>query len=445
MTVAVSILLLLLLCYSTPSTGADPCHDEAVVEAIRNGDFSAARYYAHQSHSASSTCTSSTSSLSQLYICEADNFLKHNNPNHNHLPISKRKKLRLESHVDRPDCWNLNFNGDKIAMHTWWDRCCSQLFLFQSGKNKHDNSSVRHPFNTERDHSSRCQRSDGSRLCCELSRGSSTYLHLPLLNELAVRLRVETDIIGTTYGGPARRVETYNLEQDGFLRKYDVAGILWPTGYLLGLCVAGPDFCGVPEIHHAIEASATTDDIGTNIAAASSRALAVELGAGIGVPSIVLARSLGISVVATDQAPHALALTSANSQAANASVQTALLDHFNATDVVRFLEELASPGFAVVLGSSLQAMFDVSTEDPEHQLWKTLELLLDPANPHAVALLAHSIKTLQPPRDGGFRHVRTISGNLFGMKTRYGKESDFEISVFQRRFHKLTSMQDQDL
>lgn len=418
---ATRCLLIVFLSLSSASTRADPCHEAALVEATRNGDFSRARLHAQQSPSTCST------SLAQLYVREADKFLENNNPNQ--LRMSN-KNVRVDPHVDGADCWNFNAKVHKISTHSWWDVCCSQLSLARES----NHNSKSHLFDAKHDtFSQQCHHSDGSRLCCDLFRGSSNYLHLPLLNELAVRLRVETDFIGES-GGPTK-VETYNLEQDGFLRKYDVSGILWPTGYLLGLCVARPRFCGVPEILQAIE-------VGTTISSGSPAV--VELGAGIGVPSIVLAKSLDISVMATDKAPHALALTIANSQAANASVQTALLDHSNATDIVRFLDEHSSAGFAVVLGSSLQAMFDVTTDDREHQLWKTLDLLLDPSNPHAVALLAHSIKTLRSPRDGGFRLVRTISGNKFGMRTRYSEESDFEISVFQRRLH-VNSTHDEEL
>lgn len=414
--------LILFLCLSSASTRADSCLEAAMVEASRNGDFSQARWHAQKSPSTCST------SLAQNYVREADTFLKNYNPNQIRM---SNNNLRADPHVDGADCWNFNASVYKISTHSWWDACCSQLTLGR----EINNYNKRRPFDAKHDHFwQQCHHSDGSRLCCDLFHGSSNYLNLPLLNELAVRLRVETDVIGSI-GGPTK-VETYNLEQDGFLRKYDVAGILWPTGYLLGLCVARPRFCGVPEILQAIEVKTTVS---------SGRAAVVELGAGIGVPSIVLARSLNISVMATDKAPHALALTAANSQAANASVQTALLDHSNATDIVRFLDEHASPGFAVVLGSSLQAMFDVTTDDQDHQLWKSLDLLLDPSNPHAVALLAHSVKTLHSPRDGGFRLVRSISGNQFGMKTRYGEESDFEISVFKRQLRVLSSTHDQEL
>lgn len=36
---------------------------------------------------------------------------------------------------------------------------------------------------------------------------------------------------------------TYNVQQDGFLRRFDPAGILWPTGYFLTLCVSAPNRC----------------------------------------------------------------------------------------------------------------------------------------------------------------------------------------------------------
>jgi hypothetical protein len=95
-----------------------------------------------------------------------------------------------------------------------------------------------------------------------------------LLNALIIRLRLGTDHSLDTTGTRQPLVEEtiYDLEQDGFLRKHDVAGILWPTGYLLSLCLAAPRACGVPELYQAVK-TATTN-------ATLSPALAVELGAG---------------------------------------------------------------------------------------------------------------------------------------------------------------------
>ena len=231
--------------------------------------------------------------------------------------------------------------------------------------------------------------------------------------------------------------ETYDLEQDGFLRRFDAASVLWPSGYLLGLCVAAPSVCGVPELYEAA-ASAPSSKSGL---------IAIELGAGVGLPSIAFARTLdrvddgerkgnkreAPRVIATDIAPQALALTKSNALAANASVATALLDHYNETALADYFRSThhQGSGFSILLGSALQALFDESTVEKDHHLWKTLDSLLDSSGT-AIALLSHTIHSLQVPDDGLFQRIRTISGDRFGMKTRWGEKSDFEISVFRR-------------
>lgn len=415
------LLLVLLVSPTFLCLGADPCDAKAISLAIHEGDFSKARLLALQNPHCQG--------LAQLYVREADNFLRHIEVND--LPL-RTNQFRLKAVVDDLDCWSFDVDQDDIATDMW-DECCV------SETSSTTATIVNHAFSRSHRQDARCYHTDGSRMCCDLFHGSSSFLFLPLLNALIIRLRLGTDHSLDTTGTRQPLVEEtiYDLEQDGFLRKHDVAGILWPTGYLLSLCLAAPRACGVPELYQAVK-TATTN-------ATLSPALAVELGAGIGAPSIALARALNVTVVATDKAPHALALTMANSRAAHATVQTARLDHFNTTEILRFKEEYAPSGFAIVLGSSLQALFDPPAEDRTYHLWNTLDMLLDKSNPDAVILLAHSTKALQPPRDGHFRVVQTISGNKFGMKTRCGGSSDFEITVFIRNSLYPTRRQNQEL
>jgi hypothetical protein len=236
------------------------------------------------------------------------------------------------------------------------------------------------------------------------------------------------------------------LEQDGFLRPFDVSSLLWPAGYLLTLCVASPINCGALEVSKALDFALNHGIV--------DKPYALELGAGIGGPSLAMsifiadaikARAGGKQVypspqsfvVATDFAPHSLALLIANTQANKAPVTIARADHMNVTSLSE-LKERSFPhdggetGFAIVLGSSLQAFF-VGTEESSADLWKALDVLLDRRNPHAVAVLAHTkAEPVHPPSDGRFRLCRRISGDKFRMKTRSGEESDFVISVFQR-------------
>merc|ERR1711935_344448 len=85
-------------------------------------------------------------------------------------------------------------------------------------------------------------------------------------------------------------------EQDGYLRPYDIAGILWPTGYMLSLCLGDLVGCPIPELRVLIiqyqqsfisEAISNLDELDR-----IHLVLALELGAGIGASSIAFAKSL---------------------------------------------------------------------------------------------------------------------------------------------------------
>jgi hypothetical protein len=98
---------------------------------------------------------------------------------------------------------------------------------------------------------------------------------------------------------------------------------------------------------------------------------------------------------------------------------------------VKRLREEYKDGFSVILGSALQSMFDESTKEADHVLWKILDALLDPSE-YSIVLLAHTTGLLNVPQNGIFRRIRTISGMKFGLKCRYTDKSDFEISILQR-------------
>jgi hypothetical protein len=117
-------------------------------------------------------------------------------------------------------------------------------------------------------------------------------------------------------------------------------------------------------------------------------------------------------------------------------------------------------GFAVVMGSSLESLFEATEQDSQsNQLWTMLDVLLDPynVNPHAIAVLTHTTTfPLQAPVDGSFRLLRQVSGSVFGMQTqtqtqttRVGNSSSssscFEISFFQRSSPSTLKQQHEDL
>ena len=320
-----------------------------------------------------------------------------------HPATSKRPVARL----DREDC--LYGHDDLSRAAEEWDKCCS---ILPGSEEK-----TLGLFGLSMDDSNACTTLNR---CCELFVGSSSYLRLPALHEPALRVRVASN----------DDFKVLELEQDSFLRPFDNAGVLWPSGYLMTQCVADPIRCA-PELHRALESSS------------SGRPEAIELGTGVGAPSIALALYLKKQygpdngkavVVATDVAPHAMALATANAKANLARVAVSRVNHtdISSLEAVKSKFSLDKRGFAVVMGSSLESLFG-ETEDPQSRLWKILDVLLDPYNPHAIAVLTHTTTDpLQAPVDGSFRLLRQVSGSVFGMQSRAGDTSCFEISVFQR-------------
>ena len=155
-------------------------------------------------------------------------------------------------------------------------------------------------------------------------RSTGCFRHRPALLEPRVRLSL----------GP---LGAATLAQDGFLRPYDVATTLWPAGAALADAVAAD--CG---------------------AFAGTRVL--ELGAGVGAPSVALARC-GARVVATDVAWRSLGLVAANAagngvaaslgggDAADGAVAVAILDWTDDAALDAFAADWGP--FDAVVGASL--------------------------------------------------------------------------------------------
>ena len=383
------------------------------------GDLSEARVMALEALQAG--CDEVT--LSELYRQNADQMLADSSLLNYESNLTRHRPRRVQAVVDPAKCWTSSSNDGVNVVLYLWDKCCSQVqgkdnvvtkqnsmsdfFLEQASRSR-----VVHGISTK---NKECT-VEGRPFCCEFHARTRSYLRLPAIREVALRVRVESD---------DRFQETFDLEQDGFLRPFDVAGILWPSGYFLALCVAAPKVCSIPELDKVATSNETT--------------YVLELGAGIGLPSIAFSRMLArremdqqrpkFKVVAADKAAHALSLTATNARAANASVTTVLLDHFNKTAIQ---STFRGRRFSVILGSALQSLFDESTREKEHPLWNVLDILLDDSR-LAVILLSHTIHTLEVPVDGKFTRIRTISGNQLGMNT--GNGEDFLISVFQRSRH----------
>ena len=383
--------------------------------------------------------------ISKQYTKFADDFLEEGPPRgpltwinmHNLHHLNENNEKAPRPPKDDPKCWNpLNDNDRDLEDASTivldkWDLCCSQI-----AKKKETSSEFSGiDGGSDNDHKDGCyglipETMRRNPLCCGLSPGTLSHLRLPALQELAVNVRLATS-----------DTDAYDIvvQQDGFLRKFDPAGVLWPTAYLLSMCLADPEKCEIPEL---LEAARTH----------KGPVVSVELGAGVGLPSIVLGRLLkkrGLlkkkRILATDRALHALHLTMLNSQAADVSVMVAhIQNHANVSQLIELKRDTHAiggigtrhdKGYAIVLGSSLQSLFDYTTRDVRHKLWPVLDELLDKSNPNAIAVLAHVVGGVTPPyppEESVFERIRMITGNHFGMKTRNGDDSDFAISVYRR-------------
>lgn len=306
-----------------------------------------------------------------------------------------------------------------------WNDCCSFFRPCNAGASCFDKSS-----NGE------------LHLCCDISAGLDNHLILPALREPYVNVRLEFA------DGTSGLVE---VEQEGSLRMFDVAGVLWPAGYLLGLCLANPIQCGVPEVLDAMKPLIN-----------SGQALAVELGAGVGFPSIALAKALHNTegtctsadvcdqpkiapmVLATDTSHASLAMIASNAHKNGVGKFVAAFkaNHTDADSLSSLIGQVslsneAKDGFDVVFGSSLQALFD-DTSQKSAALWRSLDALVSQNNPNAVVLLSH-VRTgsdrisLPPDHEQQFECIRRVSGDQFDMRTRDGGTSDFEIVLLRRR------------
>jgi hypothetical protein len=364
--------------------------------------------------------------------------------------VGSRRNLAKRDNV--PDCVPaVPFGSDDPTLA--WDECCS--ILPQQRSNAEGNQKTANSKSLSGmmlgdgvldSHALDDDGCDTPNPCCNFFVGSSSHLRLPALHEpaLAVRLMASDE----------QRI-TLDLEQDGHLRLFDVAGILWPSGYLLALCMSNPTDCGIQGVLD--RAWSRQYQILSN--EPRSRPFAIELGAGIGAASISLALYLqqyeesershrqqhtSPAVVATDVAPYSLALTISNAWHNDANLAIDFLNNTNISSVEEAREKHFPTtngtgkvskhcGFAIVMGSSLQLFFQDS-DNPSSNLWKTLDILLDQNNPHAVAIFVHVRSyPLLPPSDGSFELIEQLSGDRFGMQTRTGDSSDFEIFVFRRR------------
>ena len=139
------------------------------------------------------------------------------------------------------------------------------------------------------DSESRCPRAPADRAaCCAFGPGSTAHQAVPVLMEPTISLWLPA--VSSCHGAvaDARGAEVVELQQDGFLRPFDMPTVLWPAGYLLTEWIADSGQCDAWRGQRVLE-----------------------LGVGIGASAIAVARCGG-TVVATDRAWRALALTAEN-------------------------------------------------------------------------------------------------------------------------------------
>eukprot|EP00927_Polykrikos_kofoidii_P045981 TRINITY_DN40145_c0_g1_i1.p1 TRINITY_DN40145_c0_g1~~TRINITY_DN40145_c0_g1_i1.p1 ORF type:complete len:345 (+),score=46.88 TRINITY_DN40145_c0_g1_i1:154-1035(+) len=220
---------------------------------------------------------------------------------------------------------------------------------------------------------------------CDASAEDGSWLSIP---------RVQETVVCVSSGG--RKVV---LVQDGFLRAFDMSTVLWPAGFFLTLWVQ--DNC-----------------------ARLAGQTVLELGAGIGAPSIVASHCGASKVVATDKEDYALLNVKMNAELNKASVSPRLLDWHNDADV----EAIAALGpFDFVIGAGL------ATPRWADRFWTLLSKMLRPST--GVAVIVQGNGDLEVANgtggNGSFVVDKVVPGDNYGLSTRWGTPSEFELHALR--------------
>lgn len=205
------------------------------------------------------------------------------------------------------------------------------------------------------------------------------WLRVPVLQAVGVRVWL-----------PAGLRPLY-LEQDGFLRAFDMGTVLWPAGYVLALWTA--EQC-----------------------ASLRGARVLELGAGVGAPSAVAARCGARKVLATDASAFAR-LAAAGNAALDGSDTVAVrrLDWNSPEDVAA---ARAEGPFDLLLGAGL------APDRWGDRLWPLVAELA----PARVAFAHGAGELPPPPPEAGWRLER-VPADRWGCRRYNGGDSEFEIVV----------------
>jgi predicted RNA methylase len=283
------------------------------------------------------------------------------------VDAAHRERYPTPQHARAGVSASICFTGDEKS---GWERCCTSLRLQGSAD---------------------CFRADpGLRsTCCAFANATRSFLRIPAVREIWVSLRLVSGRL-------------VHIEQDGFLRPFDMATVLWPAGYLLAQWASDPRNCN---------------------AWRGGRVL--ELGAGTGAASIAAAHCGAGRVLATDGALRSLALTRANGALNGVEVGRLQTMRFEWESDSELQAVLQAGPYVAVLGAALQF------EKWADRMWQVLRALTD-SSPGATIALVHTAGSLGKASDD-FDEER-VPGLHYGMHTAWrGDESDYEVVVLRRR------------
>lgn len=219
---------------------------------------------------------------------------------------------------------------------------------------------------------------------CGVRVEDGSWLDVPRLQEVLVCIHINN--------------QTIVLEQDGFLRPFDMATVLWPAGFFL------------------------THWVWRHCQMLSGRIL--ELGTGLGAPSIAASLCGGSMVMATDKEPFGLVNVRTNADINGATVLTQVLDWRENADI----GSVAAHGwFDFVLGAGL------SPRRWGEREWTMLHGLLRPRIGKIV--LCQGTGEIDGAGgslgNGTFIVEQVIPGDEYGLQTRWGTPSEFELIILR--------------
>ena len=243
--------------------------------SIESGKLSLARRKALEELRIPSLSQYKKSDITKIYVETFQKCYKEGGKDYLRKIRNSVSQLPLRAKHDGPNCRKAHSDWTSTDPYELWDESCSILPRPANGISISQQDSYFGSSSQEQ--------------CCVFTPGSWTYLRLPAIHEPAIQLGISQnhydsdDNIDSTKISGGSEVTFLNLEQDGYLRPFDVAGIMWPTGYMLSLCLGNLVGCPIPELHQLIkEYQDNFEKSNSDETHLNHPLLAVELGAGIG-------------------------------------------------------------------------------------------------------------------------------------------------------------------